>query len=852
MPRDEEETMKNKVFKISLIMVMILTMTITNFISVGSTLISYAADRQVTNHKNVEFKAYFKDKEGREVTTLEKEVNQEETFLYLRIDVKKEGYFNGQIHLENSNFTLRETRSIYVNKIENNIIYLNQMNVGTTEEIKVKIEPIQEENFMIGLLNMTSKVSIKGIYKDSTQKNINIQASREIKLKQVQNNNIENIINEIQVITNKIMSIDGQEKRILQFSYQIGLKQNNYPIQEIQAKITIPTIEGKQAQIQNVEYLNNMTTFDSQYDGTNLELTLRNETNQEGKAMWKKQGSENIIITCLYDADVTLQDLPVHTNQKLTLYHGKQLEVANDITILPEELDATIEGNIKNVEETIYKGKLNAKIQRPYESITQLKINLAKVVNTVEIEEETSQDIKTTYTNMYLKKEQFDKLFGQNGSILIYDQNQNEIGNITNASQVDEEGNIVIHYEGKEITKVKIQTTAPIQEGTLDIHHTKTIHSKGEAVNELKSKTTINGKAIEMLLPLQEATTKADLTINKEELSTVVANNVEIKAILASNDEKYNLYKNPELTFELPEQIEKIEINNVDILYENELQVSNYEVKGRTIHVSLTGEQTAYKEEAIQGAVIAMDTTLYMNRKASTTEEQIKMQYKNTEIGDTEKSIKIIAPTDLTPIYNLPELSVETIGQEERKQILLPRSAEQTEQQAQIEIINNNESNMENLKVLGNFPTNSANNNIGIEIIEGITLPENQTAKIYYTENEKATEEIEKAENGWTLAIENRSKVKKYLVIIDTLVAGSSIQGSYRYKIPANLEYNQSAESGYQVKYTNSNTKVENQLSSTTIETRNRNWTKSRNKTNSNCGRKRNKKSSKSRRSHSI
>lgn len=852
MPRDEEETMKNKVFKISLIMVMILTMTITNFISVGSTLISYAADRQVTNHKNVEFKAYFKDKEGREVTTLEKEVNQEETFLYLRIDVKKEGYFNGQIHLENSNFTLRETRSIYVNKIENNIIYLNQINVGTTEEIKVKIEPIQEENFMIGLLSMTSKVSIKGIYKDSTQKNINIQASREIKLKQVQNNNIENIINEIQVITNKIMSIDGQEKRILQFSYQIGLKQNNYPIQEIQAKITIPTIEGKQAQIQNVEYLNNMTTFDSQYDGTNLELTLRNETNQEGKAMWKKQGSENIIITCLYDADVTLQDLPVHTNQKLTLYHGKQLEVANDITILPEELDATIEGNIKNVEETIYKGKLNAKIQRPYESITQLKINLAKVVNTVEIEEETSQDIKTTYTNMYLKKEQFDKLFGQNGSILIYDQNQNEIGNITNASQVDEEGNIVIHYEGKEITKVKIQTTAPIQEGTLDIHHTKTIHSKGEAVNELKSKTTINGKAIEMLLPLQEATTKADLTINKEELSTVVANNVEIKAILASNDEKYNLYKNPELTFELPEQIEKIEINNVDILYENELQVSNYEVKGRTIHVSLTGEQTAYKEEAIQGAVIAMDTTLYMNRKASTTEEQIKMQYKNTEIGDTEKSIKIIAPTDLTPIYNLPELSVETIGQEERKQILLPRSAEQTEQQAQIEIINNNESNMENLKVLGNFPTNSANNNIGIEIIEGITLPENQTAKIYYTENEKATEEIEKAENGWTLAIENRSKVKKYLVIIDTLVAGSSIQGSYRYKIPANLEYNQSAESGYQVKYTNSNTKVENQLSSTTIETRNRNWTKSRNKTNSNCGRKRNKKSSKSRRSHSI
>lgn len=110
MPENEEEAMKNKVFKISVILVMILTMTMTNFIFVGSTLISYAADAQATNHKNVEFKAYFKDKEGREITTLEKEVNQEEAFLYLCIDVKKEGYFNGQIQLESSNFTLKETR----------------------------------------------------------------------------------------------------------------------------------------------------------------------------------------------------------------------------------------------------------------------------------------------------------------------------------------------------------------------------------------------------------------------------------------------------------------------------------------------------------------------------------------------------------------------------------------------------------------------------------------------------------------------------------------------------------------------------------------------------------------------
>ena len=148
--------MKNRFLKVSVILIMILTMTMSNFIFVGNGLISYAANDMATNHQNVEFKAYFKNDAGNEVTTLEKMPNEEEAFLYLRINVKKEGYFNGEITLNNSNFTLKESDSAYVSKIENNTIYLNQMNVGVAEEIKVKIEPIKEESFAIGLLNVTS------------------------------------------------------------------------------------------------------------------------------------------------------------------------------------------------------------------------------------------------------------------------------------------------------------------------------------------------------------------------------------------------------------------------------------------------------------------------------------------------------------------------------------------------------------------------------------------------------------------------------------------------------------------------------------------------------------------------
>lgn len=70
-----------------------------------------------------------------------------------------------------------------------------------------------------------------------------------------------------------------------------------------------------------------------------------------------------------------------------------------------------------------------------------------------------------------------------------------------------------------------------------------------------------------------ESKTEARLEVNKETLSTVVDNTVEMKAILKGNSEQYNLYKNPTIAFELPEEVEEIKVNSVDLIYDNELKV---------------------------------------------------------------------------------------------------------------------------------------------------------------------------------------------------------------------------------------------------------------------------------------
>ena len=84
--------MKNKILKIATIIMLIMTLTITNFIFVGSSLISYAANTLETNHKNVEFNAYFTDGNNQEISSVDMS-NMEDIYLNMQIEVKNEGYF---------------------------------------------------------------------------------------------------------------------------------------------------------------------------------------------------------------------------------------------------------------------------------------------------------------------------------------------------------------------------------------------------------------------------------------------------------------------------------------------------------------------------------------------------------------------------------------------------------------------------------------------------------------------------------------------------------------------------------------------------------------------------------------
>lgn len=814
--------MVRKIFKIVTVVLLLALLTMPNFIFVGTGLASYAVDNTATSHQNVEFDAELK----------------EGNILSVTVNVKREGYFNGEITLEDSNFTFKtEQANAYINKLESNKIILNQINAGTTAQIDLNINPVSEEIFNAGLLNALSKINLTGIYRDSTEKDIKITGTKEVEFKYEEKNTNEDLENTTKIITNKVLNVSGEEKRVIQLEMNLGLKNNNYPIKEIEVNMDVPEIDNKLPTIVKKIDFNTMTHYDYNYENAKINIKFTNEANESNNILWRKQGNENVILTFIYDKNAKIEDAKYvdsindkaigQPTTKVTLYDGKELNSISNLSIndLMQEKEELIRVNTINLENEIYKGKLNAGIDRQYVSKTNISVNLANAEQYIIIKEDSDN---TIINKTVINKEEFNKVLGEDGQIKFLNEDSNILATVDNKTEVDEDGNFIIDYTGKEPKLLEVKMTTPIKEGNIELINTKTIKAMNDKtfkdISELVTNTTFEYnkndlKETKSSVKLIDTKAEATLLINKDTLSTVVENNIEMKVTLKGNNEKYSLYNNPSFAFELPADVENISINSINLVYENELKVRSYDILERILIVHLEGKQTEYKNSSVEGAVLVIDANLTVNKKAASKDAKISVSGLNNdeEVSDS-KNIRIVAPKDVTAINSIKDLSIETIGEEETKNVAIKRGSDAKVLETTIELINNNENAIENVKIMGTFPTKNKQNNINIKINEEIKLDSAENVKIYYSENENATDDILNAQNAWNEKIIDSSEVKKYLIVVPSIEKQASIKGTYKFEIPELLEYNQFTSEGYTSKYVNSLTKIENEVKSTIIK----------------------------------
>ena len=843
--------MKQRLLQVIISVLLIITLTMANFLMLCVNVVSYATDatneNKATNHKNVEFMACFKDAQDNKGTSIEATTNSEDVKVYIQLSVRREGYFNGTISLSESNFEfVTENTNDMIKEITENTITLNQINAGETKEIEVGIKILKEDEFDLNLLNKQSSISFNGTYRDSTEKNIKISAIREVSLNLTSPyvDNTENVL-EQEIITNKVLNYRGVDKRILQVKIKSGLNGNMFPIKTSAFNIQTPKIEDKYPETVLVSSNNKLNTNGKQilaedfsYDSASGILNIEiNNNATENKVLWLKSGQDEFIVTYIFDesSDINKQKLVI--SSEIELYDNKTLiKNSNQIELNSEGKDSVVTLSMEQKENSIYKGKLYYGIDREVSHITTLNVNLDNLINSLNIIEDKETipetDITSVYKETRINREQLSSVLGNNGILNIINKDTNEIiETINNNMQESENEEIIITYP-ENVEAIKINVISPEQIGKIEILSTKILKNiSKEAIKDTSSieykvsgeyvsnTENINVKETNSIVELKEIETSVKLELNKADISTMTTNNVEIRAVLESKNENNTLFVNPTIQIQLPEKIEKVQINSINLLYGNELQIKNITNEDNIINIELEGEQTQYTEEAIEGPVIIINADLETSKKEHNSSEQIKLIYSNdTTIGNhsegmIEKDINIVSYVGMVTTMQVPEYGIDVINNEGTKLAELEIAGEAKTAQVSGEIINNVGTKVNNVKILGTVPTEGAIegvNNVRISIndlqISGI---DGSKVKVYYSSNSEATSELDNAENGWQ---EDSTNVKKYLIVVDELDTYEQIVFSYGFNIPENLEYNAIAELGYDIYYTNIETKVDSNI----------------------------------------
>ena len=838
----------NKV--IAIIVVMLLTMS--DFLFVGASTVSYAINNAKTNSANVEFSTYFLNQAGEKVEKIEEDINKGDLYLYVDVTVKNEGYFNGSVTFNNNNFNVKpEVMSNDIAEISGNKVTLKQINAGTTTTIKLAVEAIKNNTINIQDLNRKTNVVLEGQYINSKNveksKKVDIKGNDSVEVNWVSNPNTANELTS-RVLTNNVYTVNGEEKKVLQILINNKITNNNYPVKNTTIDLTVPeNVKDVSVHSRTNSATNSGVQFSNKnynYNKAKNTLTINVENVDKNNISWNKNIQDTFVVTYTFDKDTNIQNSDVTINSTISIYDNKELKATNNVHI-NENIDGIVSYNVSSEEQAIYKGKLYTGEERNYNTTTEINVDYLDVAENISVKENTSsymaQDISTKANIIYkesrINKNEFLKVFGEDGSIVIKDEKGTIVANINKDSGTDENGDIVISYYS-DTYGVIFETTKPIALGTVKIRNIKTISNNNysrEIINMLTGiKENIAGHynkkediTSESKIELKNITSNAKLNVGTTTLSALETNKkVKITTVLENNDESKDLFKNPVLKITLPKQVTNVQAK-CKLLYGNGLELGNAKIykenENNIIEIDLAGEQTKYNTETIEGTTVIIYADLELDKLSTSGEEQIKLNYTNeiatslSDNGEESVNVKIVANEGIITTNNVKEYGIQTIGDQGKKNVGLELAKEAKDATINISTINNDGATVKDVKILGSFPTKKEDN-LNAKLTSGINvLSENKNVQVYYSNQENPTADLNASNNGWSKK-GSALNSKSYLITVDEMAVGEKLEAEYKINIPENLVYNMGAKESYDVTYTNVNTNQEKTASASTLD----------------------------------
>ncbi len=829
--------------KIIATMLLVILFVINSFATIvcGAELIE---QNILTSEENVTFNATIgnANSNGYEYSA---DIDSTDTVLNLSIDVKNTGYLKDIfIELENSNYKLDTTKvkSEQIKSISDSSIELNQINVGKNFNLSIPIYLEKGDKVEKDILNRESKVKLKATYvnKDNREKRIQKEIKDHLTW------NVESTLLNGSVNQNVIRYLNYNEKTVISLLLTDVLQDYKLPVNSKEILVSVPELKNKKPSkvivtaidTANTNGITNGTQFNKNnfnYDEEKgiIKINVENAPDEENKIAWNKNLEDKFIITYIYDINTNEEAVNINTKAVSTITTINGSEVTSETENVEYNLDSKIgdiaEAEINSNVQTLNKGymytnlnKAENKLETEYSLGYKLNIGLAEALEKVTLTEVGSYfDDKDAENNIYTKKvsiskEELIKIFGENGFINVI--NHNEIIGTLNKDTLELETNS---------TKLVFETSKPQTEGQITINVIKSI--KGDAnyskeniasFKTLNTKIKIN-KETENTITLEEPTSKATIEISNTNLSTVVKNeDVIITATLEKDDITDNLYKDPEVYIQLPEEIKEINVKDAQLLYEDELVSESSVVDGNLIKLSLKGTQTDYSSKATSnGSVIRLVTDLTLDNLAPSKTSNVLLGYKNqNDIEDNNVKVRsaevnIVAPTGFVTTNAINGYNgEETVTSQEGNEKIGKLPVLSNEKQATISgtIVNNLAENAEGFAILGRIPF-KGNKQVDGSIDLGSTFDtqlssavnvEGIESDVYYSENPNATIDLENEQNGWHTSYTQNDK--SYLIVAkETVESATAIKFNYNVTIPARVDYSNVVKSSYGVYYNN-------------------------------------------------
>ena len=884
-----------------LIKVIAMLLTTTILYANSAAVVSYAADNFLsakalenqgtsTTNENVEFDVYYDG--GKH--TVSADVNAEDTKLNIALNVKKAGYIkDAVVDFSDTNFKIvktEESDSIQAVDAENKKISFNQINNGenVTETINIALD--KKDEISEDMFDRDNTIKFTGTYVNA--KGEEVAVKKDIVVHTSWTASTAKAKLEYEITKYIPYSANSVSKLITQGKITSYVENSVLPIKNTNIEVNAPKINNKYPEaVTVVANSTNATNGDANgdnfsknnwsYDSTTGKITITVNNNAvNGKIQWAKNTADEFIVTYIYSSDVYEAVKDSVTRVTYDASSSMNLYVQSGVNKVSAHVDGFEDQTKKigdiveftsNATQSISKGYIynnkNAtdenKKETEYVAKYTAHVSYADVIDAIVLKQDVDQFVTANGSEqsttvggvnyaynktLAISKQEFDKVFGENGEITILNETGTTLATINKDTEV-KDNKIVVNLVPFNTNSITIKTSKPQAEGNVIFEITKALAKNIEySTNQLKSftqiKTSVTGTAknsdIDIVstestknVDLTEPTQKASITTSNNRLSTIVKNeNVEIKVTLENDSADDTMYTNPKIKITFPENIETINVKDCKVYFDDELEIDNDSIKSyenndgtKTLEFKLKGTQTKYNNAAAKGATVVLTTDITLNTLTPTTNTQITAEITNGDstVTNVSTDVKYIAPSGVVTTnsmtgYNGDE-KIEVINGESQK-ALIPTKAEQKEVTFTMNVINNYENTLDHVVVLGRTPFKdnkdvstslSLGSNITMPLASGITVTGVDASKvtIYYSENGEATTDLSNSQNGWTTSVTDYTKIKSYMIVLNedyAMNGGDTITFTYKATLPANLDYDQEVYENYGVFFNNNKT----------------------------------------------